>query len=193
VPGTAPRPLRADAQRNRDRLVAVAVRAFATAGPAGSEVTLDAVAKEAGVGIGTLYRHFPDRDALLEAAYRSEVEALCDVEGLLRDRPPDLALAAWMDRFVDYAVTKRGMSAALRSVVASGADISRDTRRRVLGALATLLAAGIGAGTVRADVSPEDVLRATGAIWMIPDEEGWAADARRVLALLMDGLRHGAG
>ncbi|HVE29341.1 MAG TPA: helix-turn-helix domain-containing protein, partial [Mycobacteriales bacterium] len=94
------RPLRADAQRNRDRLLAVAVRAFSQDGP---DVPLDAIAREAGVGIGTLYRHFPTREALVEAAYRTELDKLCDAAPvLLTTLPPDRALRAWMDRFVDY-------------------------------------------------------------------------------------------
>ncbi|MEE3917991.1 helix-turn-helix domain-containing protein [Micromonospora sp. BRA006-A] len=99
------RPLRADALRNRQRLLDAAVQAFSQDGP---EVTLDRVAKEAGVGIGTLYRHFPSREALIEAAYRNELEKLCDAApALLAAQPADAALRAWMDRFVDYLATKR--------------------------------------------------------------------------------------
>ena len=181
-------PTRADARRNRERLLATALDVFAGQG---TDVSLKAIAESAGVGIGTLYRHFPTREALLEAAYRNEVAQLCDVEELLRDKPPDLALEAWMNRFVDYAVTKRGISGALRSLAASGSDIYDDTRRQILSALTQLLKAGIAAGTIRPDADAEDVLRATGAIWLIPDEPGWADHARRVLTLLMDGLRHG--
>src|SRR5216683_7288685 len=118
MPASDPRPLRADAQRNRDKLLDVAVRAFSQEGP---DVPLDAIAKEAGVGIGTLYRHFPTREALIEAAYRNELARLCDaVAELLQAMPPDQALRAWMDRFVDYMTTKRGMAGALRAVIASG-------------------------------------------------------------------------
>src|SRR5580658_1582417 len=102
------RPLRADAQRNRDRLLEVAVQAFSHDGP---QVSLDAIAKTAGVGIGTLYRHFPTREALIEAAYRSELARLCDaVDDLPATMPADQALRAWMDRFIDYLATKRGMA-----------------------------------------------------------------------------------
>jgi AcrR family transcriptional regulator len=182
-------PTRADARRNRARLLATALEVFAREG---TDVSLNVIAKSAGVGIGTLYRHFPTRDALLEAAYRNEVALLCDVADLLRNRPPDAALAEWMNRFVDYAVTKRGLSGALRSLAASGSDIYDDTRRQIVAALTELLNAGIAAGAIRPDADAEDVLRATGAIWLIPDEPGWADHARRVLTLLMDGLRHGA-
>jgi AcrR family transcriptional regulator len=181
------KPGRADARRNRERLLTAAQELFAVAG---TDVSREAVAKRAGVGIGTVYRHFPTHDALVEAAYRNEVAQLCGaVEELLRDRPADVALAAWMDRFVDYIATKRGMSDALQSVVASGCDVFADTRRQILAALTELLEAAVAAGTVRADVDAEDVLGAMRAIWLIRDD---ADHARRVLMLVMDGLRHGA-
>lgn len=180
---------RADAPRNRARLLTAALELFAAEG---TDVSLKAVASAAGVGVGTIYRHFPTRDALLEAAYRTEVEQLCDVERLVRDRPADAALAEWMNRFVDYALRKRGLSGALRSIAASGSDIYDDTRRQIIAALTTLLEAGVAAGTIRADVNAESVFHATGAIWLISDEPGWADHARKVLALVMDGLRHGA-
>jgi AcrR family transcriptional regulator len=105
VSETGGRPVRADARRNHDRLLDAAVRAFASDG---AEVTLDAIAKTAGVGIGTLYRHFPTREALVEAAYRQELARLCDaVPDLVRSLPPDEATRAWMDRFIDYMTTKR--------------------------------------------------------------------------------------
>jgi AcrR family transcriptional regulator len=180
---------RADVRRNRERLLEAALELFAARGPG---VSLREVASKAGVGVGTVYRHFPSRDALLEAAYRSEVEQLCDIDELLRDRPPDAALAEWMNRLVDYAVTKRGLSAALRSVVASDSGFYDEARRQIIAALTMLLDAGVAAGTIRADIEVENVVHATGAIWLIPDEPGWEDHARRVLALVMDGLRHGA-
>src|SRR5713226_1301780 len=130
---TMDRPMRADAQRNRARLLEAAVRAFSQDGP---EVTLDAIARDAGVGIGTLYRHFPTREALIEAAYRSELARLCDaVPELLRARPPDDAMRAWMDRFVDYMTTKRGMAGALRAVIASGGNPYAQSRDRLVAAI----------------------------------------------------------
>ena len=118
-------------------------------------MTLEAIAKEAGVGIGTLYRHFPTREALVEAAYRNELARLCDSVGdLLRDLPPDRALRAWMDRFVDYMTTKRGMADALRALIASGGDPFAESRDRLIAAITTLLEAGAAAGTLRADVEP---------------------------------------
>jgi AcrR family transcriptional regulator len=186
TPGT--RPLRADAQRNRDRLLEVAVRAFSTEGP---EVTLEAVAKEAGVGIGTLYRHFPTREALVEAAYRSELLRLCAAaDELVADEPGDVALRTWMDRFVDYMTTKRGMADALRAVIASGLNPYAESRDRLLAAIGTLLQAGIEAGTVRADVDAADVLASLTGVSLAAGEPAKREQAGRMLDLLMDGLRY---
>jgi AcrR family transcriptional regulator len=180
------RPLRADARRNRDRLLEVAVRALSRDGP---EVTLDAIAKEAGVGIGTLYRHFPTREALIDAAYRSELARLCDSAGdLLRDMPPDQALRAWMDRFADYMTAKRGMGDALRALIASGGDPFSESRARLTAAVTTLLRAGAEAGTLRPDVSSDDVLVGLNGISLATDPER-RDQAGRLLDLLMDGLR----
>ena len=132
---------RADARRNREKLLAAAGELFASVG---TDVSLDAVAKRAGVGIGTLYRNFPTRDALVEAAYRAEVEHLCDAAAvLLESHPPDVALAEWMDRFVAYAAAKKGMKGALNSIVAGGSDLYAETRAQIIAALGGLLAAGV--------------------------------------------------
>jgi AcrR family transcriptional regulator len=183
-----PRPLRADARRNRERLLEAAVRAFSQGGP---DVTLDSIAKDAGVGIGTLYRHFPTREALVDAAYRNELARLCDAAGELLDRlPPDQAVRAWMDRFVDYTATKRGMSDALRAVIASGGNPYAESRQRLLAAITMLLTAGGEAGTVRTDVAPADVLASIGGISLTAGEPAKRDQAGRLLDLLMDGLRH---
>jgi AcrR family transcriptional regulator len=185
------RPLRADAQRNRDALLAAAGRAFAAEGP---DVTLEAVAAAAGVGIGTLYRHFPTREALVEAAYRNELARLCDsAEGLLGTLPPDAAVRAWMDQFVDYAVTKRGMADTLRALTAAGRNPFAQTRDRLLGALGSLLDAAVWAGTVRADISPADLLATLGGVSMAAGDAAGREQASRVLDLVMDGLRYGTG
>lgn len=179
--------MRADARRNREKLLAAATIAFAEAG---TDASLEAIAKRAGVGIGTLYRHFPTREALVEAAYRNEVDRLCgSAPELLADHPPDVALAEWMDRFVGYAEAKRGMKSALQTVVASPSDLFADAKRQLLEAIALLLGAGVEAGTLRSDVDAEDVLRAMGAVWLVDDAE----QARKLLRLLMDGLRHRSG
>ena len=187
---TNDKPLRKDAARNREKVLAAAVGLFAERGTEGS---LEEVAKRAGVGIGTLYRHFPTRDALVEAAYRNEVAQLrAAADELLAELPPDAALEAWMRRFVDYGTAKRGMRDALQSIAGGGADLFAETRGQVTDAVAVLLRAGAEAGTLRADVEPEDVLRAMGAIWLVAGGDDWAEDALRVLRLVMDGLRYRA-
>ncbi len=184
---TEQRPLRADAQRNRDRLLEVAVRAFSRGGP---DVTLESIAKEAAVGIGTLYRHFPTREALVEAAYRSELDKLCDpVPELIASMPPDRALRVWMDRFVEYMTTKRGMADALRQVVASGGNPFAHSRDKLIGAVSALLGAGARAGTVRSDVDPGDVLAGLSGVTLVAGAAENRAQAGRLLDLLMDGLR----
>ncbi|WP_371781322.1 TetR/AcrR family transcriptional regulator [Streptosporangium subroseum] len=190
MPDPGPRPLRADAQRNRDRLLAAAVRAFFNDGP---DVTLDAIAKDAGVGIGTLYRHFPTREALIEAAYRNELTKLCDAAAeLLRTLPPDEAMRAWMDHFVDYMTTKRGMADALRVVIASGGNPYAESRDRLIAAITMLLHAGAAAGTVRSDIEPVDVLASLGGVSLAAGAPAQRDQASRMLDLLMDGLRYRA-
>jgi len=190
VSATDARPLRADAQRNRERLLDAAVRAFSGDGP---EVTLDAIARDAGVGIGTLYRHFPTREALVEAAYRNELARLCDAAPeLLRAEAPDRATRIWMDRFVDYMTTKHGMADALRAVVASGGNPFAESRDRLLTAITALLEAGAAAGTLRSDVDPSDVLTSLSGVSMVTANHAQPDQARRILDLLMDGLRYRA-
>jgi len=185
------RALRADARRNREKLLSAAIELFAGAG---EDVALEAIAERAGVGIGTLYRHFPTREALAEAAYRNEVQRLCDAAGELLDaEEPDVALAEWMDRFVTYVAAKRSMASMLQSVIASSdSALYADARLQMLRAITLLLEAAERAGTIRADAEPEDVLRLMSGIWLVADGEDWGERARRLLALLMDGLRFGA-
>ncbi|MGD9894489.1 MAG: TetR/AcrR family transcriptional regulator [Dehalococcoidia bacterium] len=183
------RPLRADAQRNRDKLLVAATAAFAEHG---EDVALETVAARAGVGIGTLYRHFPSRDALVVAAYQHEVDALCAAAAdLVATQPADAALRAWAARFADYIATKRGMGDALRSAVASDTPLFAATRARILGALRLLLDAGAAAGTLRADVTPDDVMRVINGIWYLPDGPQWRDTVGRMLDLVIDGLRYG--
>jgi AcrR family transcriptional regulator len=179
---------RADALRNREKLLEVAVRAFAQEG---AEVTLDAIAREAGVGIGTLYRHFPNRESLVVAAYHNELARLCDAAPeLLREAPPDVATRRWMDHFVAYMATKRDMADALRAVIASGGNPYAHSRERMLSAVTTLLAAGAEAGTVRSDVAPADVLMSLSGISVMAVDPEQREQAGRILDLLMDGLRY---
>jgi AcrR family transcriptional regulator len=190
VSQTIGRPVRADARRNRDRLLDAAVRAFAGDGP---DMTLEAIAKTAGVGIGTLYRHFPTRDALVEAAYRQELAHLCDaVPGLLRSLAPAEATRAWMDHFIDYMTTKRYMAAALQAVIASGGNPYAQSRGRLIAAITALLDGGVSAGTLRSDVDPNDVLVALSGVSLAAGEPAQRQQAGRILDLLVDGLRHRA-
>ena len=188
---TSDQTMRADARRNRDALLAAAAELFAEAGAA---VPLEAVAKRAGVGIGTLYRHFPTREDLVVAAYQSEVEHLCEAaDELLGERAPDEALEAWMERFVGYIATKRGMSEVLGQVVADGSEVPTQGRAQIVGAVGRLLEAGQAAGTIRSDLDAGDVMRAMSAIWMMSDTPGWVQQAHRVRRLIMDGLRATGG
>jgi AcrR family transcriptional regulator len=182
------RPLRADAQRNRDRLVEVAVRAFSSGGP---DVTLESIAREAGVGIGTLYRHFPTREALIEAAYRNELARLCgSAAELLQTSPADVALRAWMDRFIDYLATKHGMADALRAVIASGGDPFAQSRESLTDAIGALLKAGAADGSLRGDVAPADVIASLSGVSLVAGAPEQRDQAGRLLDLLLDGLRH---
>jgi AcrR family transcriptional regulator len=183
------RPLRADAQRNRDKLLAAATEAFAAEG---EDVALETIAVCAGVGIGTLYRHFPSRDALVVAAYQHEVDALCAAAAdLLAAQPADEALRAWTERFAGYIATKRGMGNALRSAATNESPLFAQTRDQILGALRLLLDAGAASGTLRCDVDPTDVMRVIHGIWYLPDGPQWRADVGRMLDLVIDGLRYG--
>jgi len=182
--------LRPDARRNRDKLIAAATEAFATAGVGTS---LEDIARRAGVGIGTLYRHFPSRDALVAAAYRQEVGGLAAAApALLAEHPPDVALRLWMDRFVGYAATKRGMGEALQAAMASDSELHAEGYAALTGALDALVEAAVAAGAIRADARGDDVLRALGALWMIRDGDDREAVTARTLDLIVDGLRFGA-
>ena len=184
------RPMRADAQRNREQLLAAAVAAFSQEGP---EVTLESIARAAGVGIGTLYRHFPSREALVDAAYRSELARLCgSVPALLDEMPADKATRAWMDQFVEYMTTKRGMSDALRKVIASGGNPFAESRTRLLAAFAALMQAGAADGTMRSDLDPSDLLASLTGVSLAVGDAEQREQAGRLLDLLMDGLRYGA-
>jgi AcrR family transcriptional regulator len=180
---------RADAVRNRDLLLAAAAEAFAARG---AEVPLEDIARAAGVGIGTLYRHFPTRETLVEAVYRHEIDVLCErADELLESLPPDQALGEWMQLFVHHVATKKGMLSVLKPMMSSNAVFADQTRGRAAGAATKLLEAGAAAGTVRADVSGEDLVRAVGGICMSADQERSEASVRLV-DLIFDGLRHGA-
>jgi AcrR family transcriptional regulator len=186
----AERPLRKDAQRNRDLLLGVASKLFAEHGV---EYPLEDIAREAGVGIGTLYRHFRTRSALIEAVYRREVAQLCDsVDGLLTSMTPDEALEAWMFNFVSYVAAKRGLSAALKDMMAAEPDLFAVTRTAIREAASKVLAAAVQAGAIRPVVEADDLIRAMGAICMVTDDAGYSDRATTLVSLLLDGMRAGA-
>ena len=182
------RPLRADAQRNRGQILAAAARAFSKCG---LEATLEGIAKDAGVGIGTLYRHFPTRELLIEAAYRNELAAVCAAAPELLDKlPPTEALRTWMDRYIDYMTRKLGMADALRAVIASGANPYAQSFELLVGAIKPLLDAGVAAGEIRPDVSADDVLVSLSGVALAAGTKRDQAD--RLVNLLLDGLRYKA-
>ncbi|HWG01921.1 MAG TPA: TetR/AcrR family transcriptional regulator [Trebonia sp.] len=183
--GKKPRSARADAQRNRDRLLQAARVAFAAAG---DTVPLEGIARDAGVGIGTLYRHFPTREALVEAVYAAELDDVTGcVPGLLAKSPPDAALRAWMGRYAAFFATKRGMAGTLRS----GRIATPATRERVTGAIATILASGAAAGVLRADVEAQDVTTMLLGIFLSTTAVNTPERTGRLLDLLVDALRPG--
>jgi AcrR family transcriptional regulator len=184
------RPLRADAQRNRDKLLTTAVAAFAERGV---DASLEDIARQAGVGIGTLYRHFPTRDALMEAVYRHQVELLCDAaDDLVATRDADQALEAWMERFVEHVATKRGMAMALKSVIGKDSELFAYCHGRIRSSVEMLLANAVEAGAIRSDVEAADLLKALSGICLVSDQPGWQDQARRLVSLLHDGLRYRA-
>jgi AcrR family transcriptional regulator len=174
--------------RNRELLITAAAAAFAAHG---AEVPLEDIARQAGVGIGTLYRHFPTRDSLVEAVYRHEVDILVErADQLVDTLPPDQALEEWMQLFVRHVATKRGMLSVLKPMLSSNPSFFAETKGRATVAATKLLEAGVAAGRVRADVDGADLLRAIGGICMSTDQERPEA-SDRLVGLLFDGLRHG--
>ena len=184
--GPARKP-RADAQRNRERLIEVAKAAFADAG---ADVSLEEIARRAGVGIGTLYHHFPTRDAIVEAVYRREVRQLASAaERLLAETPPGEALHQWMRLFVDYIATKKVIASALSALVGGAGDLYAASGEMITGAMRSLTARAVAAGDIRPDVDPNDLLRALVGFTYGNASPGWQESALRLIDLLMDGLR----
>jgi AcrR family transcriptional regulator len=174
---------RADARENRERLITAARELFAS----GEPVALEAIAKSAGVGIGTLYRHFPKREALVEAVYREQIEDLrAGADTLLASRPPADALRAWMDLFAEWAAAKRGMVQTLAAMRASGTLDFGASRRQIETIIATLLSAGTATGELRADLDPADVRTLLAGILAAgADPE----QIRRLFDLTLDAMR----
>jgi len=178
---------RTDAQRNRERILEVAKQAFAQSG---ADTSLDEIAKQADVGAGTLYRHFPTRDALLEAVYRAEVEKLAATEReLSRKLPPVEALRAWMLLFVDYIATKQIIAPALNTLVGGPSKVYEASRSQIQGAIDALVRRAIESGEIRRDLDPFDLLRALIGVSNVASAPDWPQSARRLVDILISGSR----
>ena len=182
---------RADGRRNRERLIETAKAAFTKVG---ADVSLDEIARRAGVGIGTLYRHFPTRAAIVEAVYRREVQQLAGGATLCSPTmKPGEALHQWMRLFVDYIATKKVIASALASIVGGTTDLYASSGAQITEAMALLVARAASAGDIRADVDPNDLLRALVGFTYGATGPGWQASALRLIDILTDGLRLRAG
>ena len=187
--GRTDRRVRADAQRNIDTLLHSAMTVFASSGV---DAPVREIAEKAGVGIGTVYRHFPQRSDLIVAVFCHEVDACADAASVLAaEHEPGEALARWMQRYADFIAAKRGLAAALHSGDPAYDALPAYFQKRLRPALQTLLEAAAAAGKVRAGVDPTDLLRAVASLCR-PAHEGDPTHARRMVALLVDGLRYGA-
>ncbi|MFK0333490.1 TetR/AcrR family transcriptional regulator [Rhizobium sp. NPDC090275] len=179
--------MRADARRNRDILVEVAANAFAERG---AKASLEEIARSAGVGIGTLYRHFPTREHLVEVVYRRELELLASAAAeLMAEKEPDVALEEWMHRFVSYMAAKRGMANSLKLLFTSNSALFNEGSQLLQTAFGQLLDNAAATGAIKDDIASADVLNALFGIYSIPDGPEWHERAHRIVRLVMDGLR----
>jgi AcrR family transcriptional regulator len=186
-PGKPERRLRADSIRNRERLLAAAAAVFGAGRPGAS---LEAVAKRAGVGIGTLYRHFPTREALFEAVYRHEVDQLGELaERLAREEAPVDALRHWLHANVHLVATKKGMLEALALAAHRPPELYAYSFDRLKMAVGALLRRAVKARTVRPDIKPEELLRALVGMCYMNDKPGWQRSVLHLVDILVDGLR----
>ena len=186
-PAMEKRKPRADAIRNRERVLEAAKAVFSQGGP---EAGLEAVARQAGVGIGTLYRHFPTREALYEAVCRHEVEQLVELARHLEaETAPVEALRRWLQAGVEFMATKKGMAAALAMAAQGSPDLVAYSLDRLTRALGELLQRAAAAGEIRADIGPEDLLRTLVGMCYAHDRPGWQAKVLRLVDVFIDGLR----
>jgi AcrR family transcriptional regulator len=178
---------RTDAQQNRERILKVAKEAFAQSGASAS---LDDIARQAGVGAGTLYRHFPTRDALLEAVYRTEVERLAAAERkFAQTMSPVEALRAWMLLFVDYIATKQIIAPALNTIVGGPSKVYEASGAQITGAIDALVERAIESGDIRRDLNALDLLRALIGVSNVASSPDWQQSARRLVDILISGSR----
>jgi len=183
----APRKPRADAKRNRDRILEIAKDAFTKSG---AEASLDDIAKQAGVGAGTLYRHFPSREALIEAVYRTEVAKLAAAErSFAETMPPMEALRAWMMLFVDYIAAKKIIAPALNTLLGGASKVFESTHDQIWEAFRSLVKRAIKNGDIRKDLDPIDLLRALIGVSNVATGPDWQQSARRLVDILITGSR----
>jgi AcrR family transcriptional regulator len=183
----ATRKPRTDALRNRERILEVAKEAFTRSG---ANASLDDIAKEASVGAGTLYRHFPTRDALIEAVYRTEVEKLAAAEKKFTETlSPIEALRAWMLLFVDYIATKHIIAPALNTVVGGPSKLYEGSRGQIQEAIDSLVKHAIKSGDIRKDLQPFDLLRALVGVSNVASTPDWQQSAKRLVDILISGSR----
>ncbi|MFF7794524.1 TetR family transcriptional regulator [Streptomyces sp. NPDC007991] len=182
-------PLRSDAQRNRERILEVALVELTRA----ADAPLSAIAKKAGVGQGTFYRHFPSREALVMEIYRHEMQQVADTAApLLECREPDRALREWLDRCAQFAMTKAGLADAIRQATGGPGKPAKPAPTPLTEAAELLLRANEKAGTIRPGITADDLFLAVGGLWTIDPATDWQSRADRLLDLVMDALRVGA-
>ena len=178
---------RADAQRNRERILQVARQAFTEHGP---EASLDDIARRAGIGPGTLYRHFPTREALIQGVYHSNVEKLTATgERLLRTLPPLDALRQWMLLFIDYVADKLLILPALDALPGGSGQLIEGSRGAIHGIFGALIERAVHSGDLRPDTDPNDIARALIGTFHTTAMPGWEASARRIVDMLIAGAR----
>ncbi|WP_328430213.1 TetR/AcrR family transcriptional regulator [Streptomyces sp. NBC_00443] len=182
-------PLRSDAQRNRERILGVALTELTRC----PDAPLSAIAKKAGVGQGTFYRNFPNRETLVLEIYRHEMQQVADsATQLLQELPPLQALRTWMDRLAEFAMTKAGLADAIRLATGAPGSPAKPSPTPVAEAAELLLRTAEEAGTIRPGVTADDFILAIAGLWQMTPTEDWRPRAARLLDLVMDGLRAGA-
>jgi AcrR family transcriptional regulator len=182
-------PLRSDAQRNRESILEAAVAELTRC----ADAPLSVIARKAGVGQGTFYRNFPNREALVLEVYRHEMQQVANSAAeLLESREPDRALREWMDHLAGFAMTKAGLAEAIRQATGGPGSPAKPGHSPLTTAAALLLRANEEAGTIRPGVSADDFILAIAGLWQLDPEGDWHSRATRLLDLVMDGLRVGA-
>jgi AcrR family transcriptional regulator len=189
VPQQQDSPRRSDAQRNRERILQVAITELSRC----ANAPLSVIARKAGVGQGTFYRNFPNRESLVLEIYRHEMHQVADsATHLIETRAPDEALRAWMDRLAEFAMTKAGLADAIRQATSTPGGPAKPSPTPVTAAAELLLRANEEAGTIRPGITGDDFLLAIAGLWQLEPHLDWRPRANRLLDLVMDGMRAGA-